>query len=565
MKQTKTGAWILIGMLLLSGCSGGNISSGSETESVTEEAASSSTTSALSTMDLSEMFTDRDMEIGYEEADSTKITLADDASSCDSDAVLISENTITITEEGTYILSGTLTDGMVIVEAGEEDKVQLVLDDAEITSAESAAIYVTSADKVVVTTAVGSENKLENGGSYTAIDENNIDAVIFSKADLTLNGAGELEITATAGHGVVSKDDLALTSGTYEITAESHGLSGKDSVRIAGGTVTISAGKDGIHASNADDASLGFVYIADGMFEIHASDDGIHADSEVMITGGTIEIAQSYEGIEGLDIDISGGDITVVSSDDGLNAAGGNDASGGEADNGKESFPEMGAMAEGEMPTAPAGAEVAEGEMPTAPDGTEMAEGEMPTAPDGTEMAEGEMPTAPDGTEMQREEIPGGGDAMETEEDAWIQISGGTLHVNASGDGIDSNGSIYITGGETYVSGPTTGGNGNMDYGIEAVVTGGIFVAAGTSDMAQNFSSSSTQGIIMVTVDTQAAGSEITLTDSSQEELLSWTNEKQYNFVLISCPEIVQGQTYTLTAGTDTQEITMESLIYEKR
>lgn len=523
MKQTKTGAWILIGMLLLSGCSGGNISSGSETESVTEEAASSSTTSALSTMDLSEMFTDRDMEIGYEEEDSTKITLADDASSCDSDAVLISENTITITEEGTYILSGTLTDGMVIVEAGEEDKVQLVLDDAEITSAESAAIYVTSADKVVVTTAVGSENKLENGGSYTAIDENNIDAVIFSKADLTLNGAGELEITATAGHGVVSKDDLALTSGTYEITAESHGLSGKDSVRIAGGTVTISAGKDGIHASNADDASLGFVYIADGMFEIHASDDGIHADSEVMITGGTIEIAQSYEGIEGLDIDISGGDITVVSSDDGLNAAGGNDASGGEADNGKESFPEMGAM------------------------------------------AEGEMPTAPDGTEMQREEIPGGGDAMGTEEDAWIQISGGTLHVNASGDGIDSNGSIYITGGETYVSGPTTGGNGNMDYGIEAVVTGGIFVAAGTSDMAQNFSSSSTQGIIMVTVDTQAAGSEITLTDSSQEELLSWTNEKQYNFVLISCPEIVQGQTYTLTAGTDTQEITMESLIYEKR
>lgn len=564
MKKTKTGVWILIGTLLLSGCSGGNISGKSGTESATEETAESSTISALSTMDLSEMFTDRDMEIGYEE-DSTKITLADDASSCDSDTVLISENTITITEEGTYILSGTLTDGMVVIDAGEEDKVQLVLNDSEITSADSAAIYVTSADKVVVTTAAGSENKLENGGSYTAIDENNIDAVIFSKADLTLNGAGELEIKATAGHGIVSKDDLVLTSGTYEITAESHGISGKDSVRIAGGTMTISAGEDGIHASNADDASLGFVYIADGMFEIHASDDGIHADSEVMITGGTIEIAQSYEGIEGLDIDISGGDITIVSSDDGLNAAGGNDASGEEADSGKTGLSEQEVMEEGEMPTAPAGTEMEEGERPTAPAGAEIAEGEMPAAPVGEEMAGGEMPAAPDGTEMQREAISGGGDAMETEEDAWIQISGGILHVNASGDGIDSNGFIYITGGETYISGPTTGGNGNIDYGIEAVLNGGIFVAAGTSDMVQNFSSSSTQGIVLVTVGTQASGSEITLTDSSQEELLSWINAKQYNAVLISCPEIVQGQTYTLTAGTDIQEITMESLIYEKR
>lgn len=155
------------------------------------------------------------------------------------------------------------------------------------------------------------------------------------------------------------------------------------------------------------------------MFEIHASDDGIHADSEVMITGGTIEIAQSYEGIEGLDIDISGGDITIVSSDDGLNAAGGNDASGEEADSGKTGLSEQEVMEEGERPTAPAGVEI----------------------------AEGEMPAAPDGTEMQREAISGGGDAMETEEDAWIQISGGILHVNASGDGIDSNGFIYITGG----------------------------------------------------------------------------------------------------------------------
>ena len=490
LKRKEILVFLLAGTMLLAGCSGGtSVSTSENTKTIAE---TTTTNDNSNDIDASDMFTDRDKEIGYDEESSVAITLADAKSSCDSNAVQIDENTITITEEGTYILSGVLTDGMILVDAEDTDKIQLVLDGVEITSEESAAIYVRSADKVFLTTASGSENILTNGGTYTAIDDNNIDAVIFSKDDLTLNGAGTLTISAKAGHAVVSKDDLVLTSGTYEITAEKHGLSGKDSVRIAGGTYHITCGKDGIHASNTDDTSLGFIYIAGGNMEITAEDDGMHADAALTITGGTIQVVESYEGIEGLSIDITGGDIDVTASDDGLNAAGGNSSS----ESGNNGF------------------------------------------------------------------WGKGGDIFAAEEGVYIHISGGAIHVNASGDGIDSNGTLTISGGETYVSGPTNGANGALDYNGEGTISGGIFVAAGSSGMAQNFSNTSTQGAMMVTMNTQAAGSSISLTDSSGKELVSWAADKEYNSVVVSCPEIVQGSTYTLTTGSDTQEITMDSLIY---
>ena len=477
---------LLTGAMFLTGCSEGNSDSAGE-NAVTAEEEKTEITSNESGIDTSDMFTDRDKEIGYDEDDSTRITLSDNKSSCESDAVQINEDTITITDEGTYILSGELANGMVIVDAEDTDKIQLVLEGVEITSKESAAIYVRSADKVFITTVSGSSNVLTNGGIYTAIDDNNIDAVIFSKDDLTLNGEGILTINAAAGHAVVSKDDLVLTSGTYNISAEKHGLSGKDSVRIADGTYHITTGKDGIHASNTDDTSLGFIYIAGGNIDITAKDDGMHADSALLIADGTIQVSESYEGLEGLTIDITGGDIDVTSSDDGLNAAGGNDSSGFKG---------------------------------------------------------------------------GGEDIFAVEEGSYIHISGGTIHVSASGDGIDSNGDLTISGGETYVSEPTNNGNGSLDYNGKGVITGGIFLAAGSSGMTQNFSDSSTQGIMMVTVDTQAAGSIISLTDSSENELVSWTTDKEYTSVIVSCPEITEGEAYTLTAGNSTQKIIMDSLIY---
>ncbi len=468
-------------MMTLSGCSG-QITSDSSSS-----ATSDTTAQTTSAVNASEMFTDRDMEIGYDENTSTAITLSGDSASCDLDSVQISENTITITEEGVYILSGTLDNGMIVVDAADTDKIRLVLNGADITNETSAAIYILEADKVFITSAPNSENVLANSGEYIAIDENNIDAVIFSKSDLTLNGSGTLTISAACGHGIVSKDDLVVTSGSYQINAASHGLSGKDSVRIANGDFTIVSGKDGIHAENADDTSLGFIYIADGSFTISSGDDGMHADNALTISGGNINILQSYEGIEGLSIDITGGDITLTSDDDGLNCAGGNDSSG------------FGGH---------------------------------------------------------------GDDIFSATEGAYIMISEGTLHINASGDGIDSNGSLTITGGETYVSGSTDNGNGALDYTSDGIIAGGILVAAGSSGMAQNLSSASTQGVMMVTVDTASAGSTISLTDDSGNELISWQPDKEYTCVIISCPEITQGSTYTLNADGYSTQITMDSLVY---
>ena len=485
MRKKTIILFLTMGALMLSGC---NTRIGNTTQQTTDSSTTSS--SSINEADTSDMFSDRDKEVGYDESESVTISLADNSSSCESDAVSITENTITIKDEGTYILSGSLSDGMVIVEAEDTDKVQIVLNGVSISNDQSAAFYVRSADKVFVTTASGTENTLEhNGSSYTAIDENNIDAAIFSKSDLTLNGEGTLTVTAQEGHGIVSKDDLVLTSGTYVITSASHGLSGKDSVRIANGTYTIVSGKDGIHAQNKDDSSSGFVYLAGGTYTISAGDDGIHAASNVTISDGKIDIAQSYEGIEGLSIDIAGGEISVLASDDGINAAGGNDSSSSEG-------------------------------------------------------------------------FQGGDDQFASTEDAYIQISGGVLHVNASGDGIDSNGDITVSGGETYVSGPTNDGNGSLDYSGSAQIIGGIFAASGSSGMAQNFDSSSTQGVIMVNVDEQEGNTEISLLDSSSTELLSWTAEKQYSSIIISTPEIQQGETYTITAGTAEQSVTMDSLVY---
>ena len=136
------------------------------------------------------------------------------------------------------------------------------------------------------------------------------------------------------------------------------------------------------------------------------------------------------------------------------------------------------------------------------------------------------------------------------------------MQIDASGDGIDSNGSLTVSGGETYVSGPTNGGNGALDYVSDAVITGGIFVAAGPSQMAQNFGSASMQGAMMVSVGSQQAGSTVELTDSTGQPLLSWTAEKAFESVVISCPEIVQGAAYTLTVGGFATQISMDSLIY---
>ena len=241
-------------------------------------------------VDTDGLFSQRDLEQSWDESTAVRIELTGDAASSDSDAVQIDGGTVTITAEGVYVFSGTLSNGSIIVDAGDEDKVQLVLNGVSVTSSDFAAIYAKNADKVFVTLAENTENTLVNENGFTEIDDNHVDAVIFSKCDLTLNGAGKLTVTSPAGHGIVSKDELTITGGIYTITASGHGLTGKDSVAIAAGSFVIDSGKDGIHAEDEDDSEAGFIYLSDGDFTITAQGDGISASGMLEIAGGNYNI-----------------------------------------------------------------------------------------------------------------------------------------------------------------------------------------------------------------------------------------------------------------------------------
>ena len=250
----------------------------------------SSVSSSVAILDTSDMFSNKDKEIGYDESDCSKITLSGSSASSEDKNVSISGSTVTITKEGTYLLSGTLDNGQIIVDADDNAKVRLIFNGVNINCDTSAAVYVKQADKVFITLAKGTQNTLSNTKEFVAIDDNNIDGVIFSKEDLTLNGSGSLTVNAKYGHGIVAKDDLVISGGTYTITAEKKGISANDSIRIADGEFTITSGTDALHAENTDDTSKGYIYIAGGTFTLTAGTDGMDASGAVQIDDGTFTI-----------------------------------------------------------------------------------------------------------------------------------------------------------------------------------------------------------------------------------------------------------------------------------
>lgn len=480
-------------------------------------------------------FTDRDKSSEYDESSAVKITLNGSSAVVSGSGVNISGSTVTITSAGTYIISGSLSDGQIVIAASDSDKVQLVLNNAEINCNTSAAVYVKSADKVFVTLPAGTTNSLGGGTEYVQTDDNTVDGVIFSKSDLTLNGTGTLKIDADYRHGIVTKDTLCITGGTYVIDAVKTCLAGKDGIKILDGSFTLTAGSKGLNSGNDDDAKAGSIYIAGGTFTIKSEDDSIHADGSCIIAGGTytiaagddgihanydtvitdgsITITDSYEGIEGRRITVSGGTINLTASDDGINAA-----TGGSSDEQR----------------MPGGQQPQEMRMPG---------GQKPSGMDMDN--KGQAPAS----------------RSASDDDVYIKITGGTITVNAGGDGIDSNGNLYITGGTVYVAGPTSNGNGTLDYEGEASITGGTLIAAGSSGMAQGMGSNSTQCSMLVNLsETIAAGSVISLKDSSGNVLISWTSPKQFSSVVISTAELAQGSTYALVTGDTQTEVTLSSV-----
>ena len=252
----------------------------------------------------SDLFSNRDLKQEADLSDAIYYTVSDGQD-------------IHITAEGVYVLTGTAYNVTVYVEAGKEDKVQIVLNDVNVTNSNFPVIYVKTADKVFVTTSA--DSSLSVTGTFTTDGTVKTDGVIFSKSDLTLNGTAALTITSTQ-NGIVSKDDLKITGGTYNIKASSKAIQANDSIRIADGTLNLVAGTDGLHAENSDDDTLGYIYIGGGSLNIQAGDDGIHANSVVQIDGGTMTI-KAAEGLEGPYIQINGGTINIQASDDGVKAA----------------------------------------------------------------------------------------------------------------------------------------------------------------------------------------------------------------------------------------------------
>lgn len=527
-----------------------------------------------------DMFTERDLDVGYDESNAVKINLADDsttvtvgddtetdASKADetkaddsktdetkadesetnetkadesetdgtkadesvtnetetaSSGVSISGNIITITKEGTYVLSGALSEGQIVVDA-DSAKVQLVLDNADITCASSAAIYVKNADKTFITLAEGSENILMNTAEYEAIDDNNIDAVIFSKDDLTLNGKGTLTINSEYGHGIVSKDDLKLVGGTYNITAENHALSGKDSVRIADGTYNLTSGKDGIHSENADDDEKGFVYIASGDFTIESTGDGIDASYVVQIDDGDFDITagDGAENVTKTHNDIPGGgtrdnmggvaqDGEVPSGDKTSGDASGRNLNGGDGSDGSDSGSASGKQAGQTPPDRPDG-DSFDGSRPdektsdntggqtaqTPPDkpGTDTSDGQKShknsqskdiednttaSSASSDTGSESSSSASPDADSENNSSTSSDADSTSTKgikSDGALYVNGGTFTINSADDSFHSNSDATINDGTYTIS--------SGDDGIHA--DSALLVNGGTITVTESY------------------------------------------------------------------------------
>lgn len=573
--------------LLLSGCSGLTPINPDNTDAptVTNPTAPGVDVDLMATDE--DMFTDRDMDSGFSESDSVVISLEGDRASCGAASVRIEGSHVTITGKGTYILRGTLNDGWVTVDA-EGEKTQLVLDGVSITSSDNAALRVENGKKVFITLVKDSQNHLTSNG-FAGGEGNGVDGAVFSRQDLTFNGSGSLTVTSEAGHGIVCKDNLVITGGTYTVNSAGHGIDANDSVRIRDGVFSVDAGKDGIHSEETEDATLGIVYISGGSMKLETEGDGISAEAYLQMTGGSVEIlagggyengashssggwgdfmggggfrpggraateteeaGTSMKGMKAAGtLLLAGGTVKIDSADDGLHSNGTVTLAGGELTlaSGDDGI-------HGETTLRIAGGRI---DITQSYEGLEAKDilidgGEisMVATDDGLNAAGG-TDSSGEGGRDQMFGRPGG---MGGASDGSIVINGGTLNIRSSGDGMDANGTLEINDGYIVVCGPNSGDTATLDFDVKGTINGGTFIGTGASFMPQSFSDNK-QGVIAIRMGSQSAGTEITVTDGNGKELVKTAPELDFSVFIFSSPELVSGQSYRVAVGGVEDEI----------
>lgn len=517
-------------------------------------------------------------------ANAVRITLSGTSASFSGSGVSLADGTLTIGEEGVYLLTGTFS-GQIRVDAGKDAHVRLILAGVSL-SAPMAPLYVIRADKVVLTLAEGTVNTVEDSAGYVyAEGEDEPDAAIFSKEDLTINGSGSLTVIGNDQNGIVSKDDLKIVGGSITVNAVHNGIKGKDSLTVRGGEISVTAGNDAMKASNDSEEDRGWVIFEGGTTTITAGDDAIHAETWLLVTGGTIDIRKSYEGLEAMKIEIYDGDISVVSSDDAINAASGSGESfggfgggnfGGQQGGTTPPDGNFGGFGGGNFGGQQGGMTPSDGDFGgmTPPDGDF---GGM-TPPDGNLGGFGgggdfggqggmtiPTPNTADGTPQSEGTDTlfggrgrgnggggrggfGGGMPNETPEDGvWILIAGGTVRAQGGNDILDTNGTFNQTGGTIIAVGPNMSIYGEPDAILDtngtAEIKGGTFAAFCRSTGNSYSSILSSPAVACSSLN----GAEtVSLADAAGNALLTFANGTRAQNVVITSDLLTAGQDYTL-------------------
>ena len=532
----------LLAALALTGCSATSASNASAT------AISATSTSASSTSDTTSKVADSfstDVKSGAKLAEDTHYSAKDvtwDSSSevtidlsnpTATDGVTVSDGVITITKAGNYKLTGTYS-GQIKVEAADSDMVRLILNNATITNSTGAAINVVKADEVVIYTASGTTNTVSDGSSYSDAASGSPDAAIYSKSDLTLAGEGTLKVEGKYEEGIHTSDGLVIASGTLEVNAANTGIKGKDYVDILDGTVTVTASQDGIKATNDTDGNRGWVRLSGGTVNISAGDDGFKAERVLEISGGTLNITQANEGIEAQYINILDGTVNVTSSDDGINAS--------------------------YSTTTTTDSTSTESASTSTTQTTQSNQTAQGNAAQGGQAPSGTMGQPPAGGGAGGS-MGGGGGTFEVV-DATINIAGGTVTVNANGDGIDSNGTATLSGGTLIVNGPFTGGNASLDTNGDLLLNGATVTAGNSGDMFEAPSTNSTSGYVKISnVSNLSAGTTVQVTDSSGNVVANYkVTNSSTALILVSSSKITKGESYTVYTTTDSVDASSTTL-----